>query len=56
MTGTCESCGRSDEELGDVHRVYVIPTDTTEPRIEESDDIEHWCGSCQATYPHSVVR
>ncbi len=56
MTGTCESCGRSDEELGEVHRVYVIPSESTEPRIEESEDTEQWCASCRATYPHSAAR
>ena len=56
MTGTCESCGRSDEELSGVHRVYVISAETDEPRIDEVEATEQWCASCQATYPHSTAR
>ncbi|MFI5043657.1 MAG: hypothetical protein ACHQDC_02590 [Acidimicrobiales bacterium] len=63
MTGTCESCGREDEETIRVRRVYLVPpegdsTDPTnptdlKPRIE--DGSEEWCPSCREQYPNAPV-
>lgn len=57
----CGSCGR-DERAGDVvavHRVYVTPPergfeDITEARVQVVEEVERWCASCRATYPHQV--
>ncbi len=49
-TGRCESCGRDDEEVDPVHRVYLDP-DTHEP-LPHSGEVERWCASCQVTYPN----
>lgn len=55
MQGHCESCG-SEEDEGDlvaVHRVYLV-TDAQGQVIGERvlDEVEHWCASCRALYPH----
>jgi hypothetical protein len=43
---TCANCGRDDDELAPVYRVYLVP----EPR--RLDEVEWWCVSCQTQYPH----
>lgn len=51
--GTCESCGRQDEELYRVKRVYVTPGAwDQEERVEVVDDPEVWCFVCLTHYPH----
>jgi hypothetical protein len=45
-TSECENCGRFDDELTVVHRMYLVPE---EIRVEE---IERWCVSCRTQYPH----
>jgi hypothetical protein len=52
----CDSCGRTDDGLVDVHRVYVTPEawDTPE-RIDVQPDVERWCFACRTHYPHEVV-
>jgi hypothetical protein len=42
----CENCGRPDDDLTVVHRMYLIPE---EIRVEE---VERWCVSCRTQYPH----
>jgi hypothetical protein len=42
----CENCGRVDDELTAVHRIYLVPE---EIRVE---DTERWCVSCRTQYPH----
>jgi hypothetical protein len=56
VSGHCESCGRDDEEVVSVHRVYVTPeTWDTEGKIDVLDEVEQWCFSCRSHYPHQVV-
>ena len=57
MTGsTCESCGRGDEQLSEVHRVYITPAAwDTEERVEVVPETEQWCFVCQTHYPHQPV-
>ena len=56
VVGTCESCGRSDEELVDVHRVYVTPESwDTKGREDVVDDTERWCFACRTHYPHRLL-
>lgn len=60
MDATCESCGRPDDDLETVRRVYLTPTgatapgdDDAEPTLDDHD--ERWCASCRSTYPHQPV-
>src|SRR4051812_6600874 len=57
MSGdTCESCGRDDDDLVRVRRVYVTPEAwDTEGRTEVQAEIEAWCFSCRTHYPHQEV-
>ncbi len=52
----CESCGRDDEPLTHVRRIYVTPASwDTEGKSEPAADTEHWCDVCMAHYPHEVM-
>jgi hypothetical protein len=56
VVGTCESCGRKNEELVAVHRVYVTPESwDTAGRVDVVDEIERWCFTCRTHYPHEEV-
>jgi hypothetical protein len=59
--GTCESCGRTEEELTRVQRVYLLPPEESPQGPDGAPDgdlqpsvgdIEWWCASCAATFPH----
>jgi hypothetical protein len=50
----CESCGRDDEDLEMVHRVYLLVGDDGEDTVSVVPERERWCPSCRATYPHRV--
>jgi hypothetical protein len=53
VTGTCDSCGRPDESLFAVYRVYVTPpTWESEGSARRLDEREQWCFSCCSHYPH----
>lgn len=58
MTSTsCESCGRDDEPLAEVTRVYVTPASwDTEARIQPASGTEWWCSVCLTHYPHEPVN
>jgi hypothetical protein len=53
----CESCGRDDDGLEPVRRVYLeadaagnlAPTLTM-------PGVERWCPACRALYPHEPAR
>lgn len=51
-TPQCGSCGREGDELTEVKRVYVNPDDPGS--FTTVDEVEAWCPSCLATYPHRV--
>lgn len=57
MTGrVCESCGRDDDELLLVRRVYVVPEEWDRPashRVVEPPEL--WCFSCASQYPCEPV-
>jgi len=54
--GICESCGRDDEDVAAVHRMYVTPEAWDTPGTEKVlDEVEHWCFACRSHYPHVVV-
>ena len=59
---TCESCGREEPGVTKVQRVYLLAEDpdATAAEVEATatptaGDIEMWCASCCATFPHTVV-
>ena len=53
MTGTCESCGSTDEVLYAVQRRYVTPPAWDTPgRDVLLDEVERWCYPCCTHYPH----
>jgi hypothetical protein len=52
----CDSCGRDDEEVVAVHRVYVTPESwDTEEKVDIQDEVEQWCFACRTHYPHQEV-
>jgi hypothetical protein len=54
--GICHSCGREDEDLVTVRRVYVTPeTWDTEGSSKTMPDVELWCFPCRTMYPHEPV-
>jgi hypothetical protein len=54
--GTCESCGREDEELYRVRRVYVTPEAwDQEEKVEVVPEPEVWCYVCLTHYPHQQL-
>lgn len=55
-SGTCESCGRDNEAVTEVRRVYVTPESwDQEGKVTVVDDTEHWCTACMSHYPHQPV-
>lgn len=53
VTEPCDSCGRDDEPLTEVRRVYVTPEAwDREGRVDLAPDTERWCEVCRAHYPH----
>ncbi|MDQ6784912.1 MAG: hypothetical protein M3063_16050 [Actinomycetota bacterium] len=45
--GTCGNCGSEGEIRLAVHRVYLVPEETT------LKEIEQWCPGCRSQYPHA---
>jgi hypothetical protein len=56
VSGHCDSCGRDDEQVVAVHRVYVTPeTWDTEGKVDVLKEVEQWCFVCRSHYPHQEV-
>ena len=54
--GTCDSCGRDDEQVTEVVRLYVVPENWDQERqVTEAEGTERWCFPCLTHYPHRVV-
>ncbi|MEM7338150.1 MAG: hypothetical protein AAF467_05855 [Actinomycetota bacterium] len=52
----CTSCGRDDEPLTAVRRLYVTPSSwESDGSVEPARETEAWCDVCQAHYPHEVL-
>jgi thymidine kinase len=56
MIGTCESCGRDDEDIVRVRRLYVTPEAWDTPGQVVKGDEEHWCFVCRTHYPHEELE
>ncbi len=53
----CENCAATDVDTEPVRRVYLdpdAPDDLEAASVD--DDIEAWCASCVANYPHLGQR
>jgi len=56
-TATCDSCGHPAQDLAEVRRAYLTPDETgrlVPGQVE--DEVERWCGSCRAHYPHEPAE
>ncbi len=54
MKVICESCGRDDDALTTVRRVWVTPEQwDTQGRLDLGE-LESWCSVCMTHYPHQV--
>ena len=56
MVGVCESCGRDDDEVVLVRRLYVTPEAWDSPGKVEVGDDERWCYVCRTHYPHEELE
>ncbi len=54
MSEICQSCGRSDETLTVVRRVWVTPESWETDGKVDLGELEAWCSTCQAHYPHQL--
>ncbi|MDH4146542.1 MAG: hypothetical protein OEY23_15385 [Acidimicrobiia bacterium] len=53
VRGVCESCGRDDERLATVQRIYLSPADWDRDEVVEvAPGSERWCEVCRDHYPH----
>jgi hypothetical protein len=52
----CESCGRDDEDVVVVRRLYVTPEAWDTPGKVEPGDEEKWCFVCRTHYPHEELE
>ena len=53
----CDSCGRDDDPVVAVHRVYVTPESWDTPgKVDVVDEVEQWCFVCRSHYPHQAVE
>lgn len=57
MELVCDSCGREDDDLASVRRVYVTPDSWDTPGSSRTmPGPELWCFPCRTMYPHEVVE
>jgi hypothetical protein len=55
VVGTCESCGRDNEQTVAVRRVYLTPASWDhEEHVEVVAVPEAWCEVCREHYPHQL--
>lgn len=51
--GRCDSCGREDEDVTEVVRLYVVTEAWDQaPSANEAEGTEWWCFPCRTHYPH----
>ena len=52
----CDSCGRDDEVVVAVRRVYLTLADwDREEKVEIVAESERWCTVCREHYPHQPL-
>lgn len=52
----CQSCGRDDEPLTEVRRLYITPASWDREReVRPAAETELWCDICMVHYPHEVI-
>jgi hypothetical protein len=57
VTDRCESCGRDDEVVVAVRRVYLTLADwDREEHVEIVAEPELWCAVCREHYPHQLIE
>jgi hypothetical protein len=56
MIGLCESCGRDDEDVLLVRRLYITPEAWDTPGKVEEGGEERWCFVCRTHYPHDQLE
>jgi len=53
--GRCESCGRDDEVLEPVRRIYLTVDHAGATQSSDTAEaVEAWCLSCRTLYPHAA--
>jgi hypothetical protein len=53
---TCDACGATDDELVEVHRLYVTPEAwDREAKTVRVETTEQWCFPCRTHYPHETA-
>ncbi len=54
--GHCDSCGRDDEVVVPLRRVYLTLADwDQEERVDVVAEVERWCEVCRDHYPHQLL-
>jgi hypothetical protein len=53
--GRCESCGRDDEAVLVVRRLYITPEAWDTPEKVVRGELEAWCFVCRTHYPHEAA-
>jgi thymidine kinase len=57
VISVCHSCGRDDQVVVLVRRVYLtLPDWDREERVEVVDEVEQWCAVCREHYPHQLIE
>jgi thymidine kinase len=56
MIGLCESCGRDDEDVLLVRRLYITPEAWDTPGKVVVGGEERWCFVCRTHYPHDQLE
>ncbi len=56
MIGRCESCGRDEDDVVLVRRLYVTPEAWDTPGKVVVGDEELWCDVCRTHYPHELLE
>ena len=53
----CESCGRDEDDLEGVRRVYLEADEAGNlAPARTMDGVERWCRTCRALYPNEPAR
>jgi hypothetical protein len=57
VIGRCDSCGRDEEVVERVHRVYLTLADwDRDEKVDVLEEVECWCAVCREHYPHQPLE